>query len=525
MLPRFFKMKCNRTKIENNVKIDIINDIEIKKMKKMDVAAKYRLPCSTISTILKNKEKIKNYNGKSQNRTTQAKIRKENFEDIEVILYEWIKQYENLNLPLSQDIIRQKSIEIGEKLGHWNFKSSNGWFDRFRKRYNLKNHKICGESGGVNEEVIVDWLRDSFYPLLKSYNMTDIYNVDETALFYELLPGRTYTITEKGNSFGSKQPKSRITVLLCCNLDGTDKVELLCIGKYNKPRCFKNLKELPIKYTSNKNAWMTRVIFNDFLTDLNSRMLKRNKKILLLLDQCSAHQKDLVFSNIKLLFFPPNTTSKLQPLDAGIIHSLKVNYRKLLLRAKIDEYETFLLNRKNELDVFFPKKISILDALKFIKLCWSKLSIDVISNCSRKSLQLNSNPILNNFVPDALLISTGDSTMEIQNDLAQEFELLNNLERLEITSSLQSVDEIIDGIKEQENGMEIDEPINEILNYDEPITTYDEAIKGLQILEKYSLEKGIYSQVSSNLNEIRLTLINSKVLVQSKITMYMNLLE
>jgi len=407
MLPRFFKMKCNRTKIENNVKIDIINDIEIKKMKKMDVAAKYRLPCSTISTILKNKEKIKNYNGKSQSRTTQAKIRKENFEDIEVILYEWIKQYENLNLPLSQDIIRQKSIEIGEKLGHWNFKSSNGWFDRFRKRYNLKNHKICGESGGVNEEVIVDWLRDSF----------------------------------------------------------------------------------------------------------------------LLLDQCSAHQKDLVFSNIKLLFFPPNTTSKLQPLDAGIIHSLKVNYRKLLLRAKIDEYETFLLNRKNELDVFFPKKISILDALKFIKLCWSKLSIDVISNCSRKSLQLNSNPILNNFVPDALLISTGDSTMEIQNDLAQEFELLNNLERLEITSSLQSVDEIIDGIKEQENGMEIDEPINEILNYDEPITTYDEAIKGLQILEKYSLEKGIYSQVSSNLNEIRLTLINSKVLVQSKITMYMNLLE
>ena len=174
-------------------------------------------------------------------------------------------------------------------------------------------------------------------------------------MFFELLPSRTY-ITENGNSFGSKQPKSRITIVLCCNLDGTDKIELLCIGKYKKPRCFKNLKELPIKYANNKNSWMTRIIFNEFLTNLNEKMFKKNKRILLLLDQCSAHQKDLVFSNIKLLFFPPNTTSKLQPLDAGVIHSLKVNYRNFLLRAQICDYETFLANRKNENDVFTPKK-------------------------------------------------------------------------------------------------------------------------------------------------------------------------
>jgi len=42
----------SRRKIGNNVKIDIINDVEIKKMKKVDVSKKHRIPCSTISTIL-----------------------------------------------------------------------------------------------------------------------------------------------------------------------------------------------------------------------------------------------------------------------------------------------------------------------------------------------------------------------------------------------------------------------------------------------------------------------------------------
>ena len=80
-------------------------------------------------------------------------------------------------MPLSQNIIRQKSIEIVAKLKHTNFKSSNGWFDRFRKRYNLRNQKICGESGGSNEEIIDNWLKDTLYPLMDSYNMADIYNI------------------------------------------------------------------------------------------------------------------------------------------------------------------------------------------------------------------------------------------------------------------------------------------------------------------------------------------------------------
>ena len=40
---------------------------------------------------------------------------------------------------------------------------------------------------------------------------------------------------------------------------------------------------------------------------------------------------------------------------------------------------------------------------------------------------------------------------------------------------MQPVEEIIDRIKE-ENGIEIDKPTNETLNYDNPITTYDSGL-------------------------------------------------
>ena len=47
------------------------------------------------------------------------------------------------------------------------------------------------------------------------------------------------------------------------------------------------------------------------------------------IDNCPAHPH-VSYSNVKLVFRPPNTTSKLQPCDAGIIKAAKANYRKKL---------------------------------------------------------------------------------------------------------------------------------------------------------------------------------------------------
>ena len=60
------------------------------------------------------------------------------------------------------------------------------------------------------------------------------------------------------------------------------------------------------------------------------------------MDTAGCHPEHLQgkFSNIKVCFLPANATSKLQPLDLGIIQNFKVHYRNYFLRhvlAKIDE--------------------------------------------------------------------------------------------------------------------------------------------------------------------------------------------
>ena len=60
-------------------------------------------------------------------------------------------------------------------------------------------------------------------------------------------------------------------------------------------------------------------------------------RYLYLIDNAPCHPPDLKgkFSNINVCFLPKNTTSRLQPLDAGIIQNFKVKYRKLLLKFVI----------------------------------------------------------------------------------------------------------------------------------------------------------------------------------------------
>ena len=186
---------------------------------------------------------------------------------------------------------------------------------------------------------MANWKADNISEILDAYEPCDIYNADETGLFWKCLPDRT--LAPKGSQIqGLKAPKDRITVLVAANMDGSDKRPLLTIGKFAKPRAFKN-KHIPVTYRNNKRAWMVSALFEDWVRKLDYDMQQQNRQICLLLDNCPAHPPTIDgLTNTTIKFLPPNTTSVLQPMDQGIIHSLKRHYRQLLLMKYLAIPET-----------------------------------------------------------------------------------------------------------------------------------------------------------------------------------------
>ncbi|GBN68993.1 hypothetical protein AVEN_269423-1 [Araneus ventricosus] len=96
-------------------------------------------------------------------------------------------------------------------------------------------------------------------------------------------------------------------------------------------------------------------------------------KILLVLDNVTCHAHGAQLKNVKLLFLPPNTTSKLQPLDHGVIKCFKMEYRERALRHVIERMDR--CESASELS----KKIPVGDALDWIKTSWKKIGQEVIT--------------------------------------------------------------------------------------------------------------------------------------------------
>ena len=83
------------------------------------------------------------------------------------------------------------------------------------------------------------------------------------------------------------------------------------------------------------------------LFKLNHRYPAANRKVLLSMGNAGCHPQDMEkkFININIVFLPANSTSKLQPLDLGIIQNFKMLYRKLFLNyvlARIDQCDSAL---------------------------------------------------------------------------------------------------------------------------------------------------------------------------------------
>ncbi|KAI6659704.1 hypothetical protein LOD99_14629 [Oopsacas minuta] len=209
------------------------------------------------------------------------------------------------------------------------FKASEGWLSRVKARHGICGRALSGDPAGVEKVVLKNWEED-LPRVIRSYKPEDIYYLDETGLYFRVTT-TTYLVLPKDAAHGIKQDKSRLTLMICTSMLG-EKEKLLLIWKSEKPRALKgaDMSKLPVVYKAQRKAWMTGLIFCSWMKDFDNRMYKSGRKILMFMDNASVHKAsdELSLKAVQLTHFLCNTTSCTQPLDAGIIQSLKLLFRK-----------------------------------------------------------------------------------------------------------------------------------------------------------------------------------------------------
>ena len=268
-------------------------------------------------------------------------------------------------------------------LGHEEWTCSNGFLYRFCLKYNVLSKKITGESLDCDMPKYNEFLDKVLPTLLEEYEPHNIYNLDETALFYKALANRTYAFRNE-DVRGSKatQSKDRLSLMLCVNMTGTDKLRPLLIGKSQNPACLKKkkvqLSDLKVDYYNNKKGWMTGVIFDHWLKQWNKTLCNQRRYVAVVIDNAPSHVYS-EHSNIKVVCLPPNTTSKSQPLDQGVLRICKLAYRTRLTEQYLDGIETMDDVR------------TVLKGFDFVVACenivkaWATVKPAFIEKCFRKA--------------------------------------------------------------------------------------------------------------------------------------------
>lgn len=378
------------------------------------------------------------------------------FEEVEACLIRWVKHKLARGLPIPGALIKSQAIEFAKKIGcgnecHW----TDGWLQKFRLRHGLKSKVIHGEANDAKEDGAASFRSNILPRLLEKYEEKDIFNADETGIMWRMLSNRSYVFAKSRNIRGSKKLKDRLTILVTVNMTGTEKLGLV-IGKSKNPLSFRG-RTFPstLEYDYSTKGWMTTVIWEKYLKRINQRMRFQNRKICLLVDNFSGHT-DPNCSNIEVVFFPPNTTSILQPCDQGIINSFKCHYRRLMSEKLLDIMDG---SEEHMAITQLVKKIAVFDACCMIHRAWDKVTCNTIVNAWKKGGFTSQN-----FEDEEIACNVINEILNEENEAVNSLgELLQQLLGITVEEALEDAKDVVENGLKEENMEEVEDITDEAI--------------------------------------------------------------
>ena len=252
------------------------------------------------------------------NKSNRRQLKQGTFAYLDDLIFKWLLNVRSRNVVVSASILKTKAKELAEKINIKGFQASDGWLDRWKNRYNVSFKTVSGEGNSCTDEMMMN-LGCFFVFSLMSHLIFDL------------------KVAQRENS------KIRLTGMATANASG-HKILIFVISKSKSPCCFKGVKYLPCRYRNQNKNWLDSILFEEWIREVEKKFAKEKKNVALIIGNCPAHPTIDNLKSIELIFLPPNTTSKLQPMDQGVIRFLKTyckGWLWLSIKEKIFQFFIF----------------------------------------------------------------------------------------------------------------------------------------------------------------------------------------
>ena len=103
------------------------------------------------------------------------------------------------NLPVNGTVVKEKAIGYAKELQIEGFTASNGWFERWKTRFNVSFKAIAGEEKSVTPEMTSSWLETYLPTILSRYDLKYMTFITQTnwGFFIRHFQPRQWSLKEK----------------------------------------------------------------------------------------------------------------------------------------------------------------------------------------------------------------------------------------------------------------------------------------------------------------------------------------
>ena len=162
---------------------------------------KYDVPHGTLAGIIKDRRRIEE--AVASGTSLGAKSSKlSRYSQIDAALLEWFRRIRANcpETPITCLEILTKATAIGKELKRREVAAYESfdencldlnWVDRWKKRNAIASKKMHGESQSADQNAAADWVQNQLELIRQEFFDDNIFNADETALFWKLVPDRT----------------------------------------------------------------------------------------------------------------------------------------------------------------------------------------------------------------------------------------------------------------------------------------------------------------------------------------------